>query len=384
MLSLLRGHLGIQITLCNFFLIVLGYGLVHIFPGLALSLQLSRFAVYLISLFLLLKRLKWDNAATNFLLILIVPILFQLCFNLNQFNVIRSIATIFLALIIYLSVSYERTNLLSNKDDYLVRLFSIAFGIGLAPVIILVVVNILTVMSEGFYGEYIGGMYLSNHIGWSLALIGALVWQLKSNWRYILIITLLTIVVQSGSRSSLLGLLLMLSVMNWNRVLFRFIPFIALVFLYNVDIGTFNENRDIAIISRTQRQLSMDNPESRVERLENVFSGIKEDPLLLISGLGQDGREVFGALGSYHSSLLFLLFSGGLIAGVPSIYVFYVLPLRLIMRRNAILLLIPVLVISVMEDSVGAGQFLSIPFYFVAAYSWQERLHRKNTNFVLQ
>ena len=122
---------------------------------------------------------------------------------------------------------------------------------------------------------------------------------------------------------------------------------------------------------RTDRQLSEDNSESRVKRLKSVFYEIKKDPLLLISGIGQDGRNVFRGLGSYHSSFLFLLFSSGLLAGLASIYLFYVSPLKLMVKRDRILLYLPILVISVLEDSMGAGQFLSVPFYFIAAYSWQ-------------
>lgn len=370
MLGLFRGHVGVQITVLNFFLIILGYGAVQIASSLGPLLQFLRFVTLVVCIIYLLSRVKWNNAASSFLLIVLLPLIFQLIFNSSEVNLTRSIPTALLAVVIFLSISYERKVSLSLEDSFLVRIFSVGFSVALVPVLVIVMVNFPMIISKNFYGSTIGGAYVSNQIGWSLTLVGMIVMQLKSKWKYFLIIILCLIIIQSGSRSSLLGLLLLGSVIYWKNFILRLMIVGGMLLTSTMEINELKE--DNAIIERTQRQLKTEDSESRLIRLEQVFQSVKDDPLLLISGLGQRGQKVFAGNGSYHSSLLFLVFSSGLIVGIPSIYLFYVLPLKLMWRRDAILFLLPVVLVSLMEDTIGAGQFLSVPFYFLAAYSWQK------------
>ena len=371
MLGLLKGHVGVQIAVLNFFLIILGYGAVRIGSSLVSLIQFLRFITLVICLIYLLIRVKWNNTVSSFLLIVALPLIFQLIFNLSEVKLIRSVTTALLAVVIFLTIRYERKMNLNLDDRFLVRIYCVGFSVALVPVLAILMVNFPTIISNNFYGNNIGGAYVSNQIGWALTLVGAIVLQFKSKWKFLLIFILFLIIIQSGSRSSLIGLLLLCSVIYWKNFILRLLILGGMVFISTIEINEYRGGN--AIVERTQRQLTTEDSESRLIRLERVFQSIKDDPVLLISGLGQSGENIFAGLGSYHSSLLFLIFSSGLIAGIPSIYLFYVRPLKLMWRKDAILFLLPVLLISTLEDTFGAGQFLSVPYHFLAAYSWQKK-----------
>ncbi len=233
------------------------------------------------------------------------------------------------------------------------------------------------------YSEESNGAFVSNHYGWSSAIV---ITSIFIYWRLVRLSYLIKILFAallllafyflfiSGSRSGLvsLALILILIISKRNIMGLRYkISLILITTFFTINLLKKQDSALNFVVDKTKSQIETGG-DSRTLRTEKILAYFEEKPVLWFTGIGLFNKaELKNRIGfyGYHNSYWDVLFGGGIVLFLIflRLAVWYQLK-AVIFSSNPFVLLFPIfLIIPFFESNLTSGQFLFFPWFVVVS-----------------
>jgi O-antigen ligase len=350
------------------------------------------------------RSIKDNYSSKNLFIVFIVLIFISSISAKYPISVLTKVLTFIPSIIftiIFINTSFFKLGLNTTKI-LLLRLSIKSFSI---PLISSIFLNGNYYLGKNLYGMmntltmgdnilYKG--FMSNHLAWCGIIVFSSSFaylemtQLTKSKKlilYILMLFSITTIINSGSRTILVGLIFYLIVLFLKKFSFS-LKFIKTVFLIcfftfwinKIDLTQFDSVK--FLIERTSLHLYNQENLSRFSFLQSGFEIFKRYPSKIISGIGMFNRQAISdeslfffstitgvkTIANFHNSYADILFGGGIIVFFIFVYLALYKSLRQlwIYDDKYFYLVVPLHLIAFTESSLQGGQFIFYPlFYFI-------------------
>jgi len=398
-----------NIAFINLFLVIIGYFLTgRLGQGILPLSKFIRISFLLYSFYVLNKIVPFrtirDNYSSRnlFTVFLILILVSSVLANYPMYVLSKLLVSIpsVMFTIVFINTAFSKLGLETTKI-LLLRLFISCFSI---PLFFSIVFNGNYYLGKNLYGiewnvtadNYTNDGFLSNHLAWSsiivfsssIAYLGITkLTKSKKIVLYFLMLFSVMTIINSGSRTILVALIVYFIVLLIKNILLRsnLIKPLALTFFLIFVLSKINlHNLESvkSLIFRTNVHLYNQENFARFSYLASGLKVFDENPITYLIGIGLFNKKAISDMNitffsghrgtrnvsNFHNSYADILFGGGIIVFLIFVYLALLKSLRQLWKYNDkyFLLVIPLHLIALTESSLQGGQFIFYPlFYFI-------------------